>query len=122
MSDSIADTGLNDVSPEETTSDPQPNEVETGNNGQSKLFEILKADAPEDNGQYTDHPLNFDGQESTAKIIRSIEGFTTDLNKAVVLLVVGVVEKYTEMQDQGSQEDQEDPDLGNELEPQGEEL
>lgn len=118
-SDSIADTSINDVSSPETGSDPQPNQQDVATNGGSSLVEKLLADAPDDDGTYTDHALNFDGKESTAKIIRGAEGFFGNMDKALLLIGIGVVQKFQE-EFGNSEEEQDDEEIGQELEPQGE--
>lgn len=109
MSDSIADTEINEVSDGETGSIPEGNGQDVpGNTGNSWVDKLL-ADAPVDDGSYTSHALNYDGSESTAKIIRGIEGFAGNLDKALVLIAIGLLEKFNENMDSGSQ-DEENPE------------
>lgn len=117
MSDSIADTSLNDVSTSETTSESNPNGQDVVTNEGSSWLDKLLADAPPDDGGYIDHALNFDQTESTAKIIRGIEGFTSDLNKAIVLILIGVVEKYKENMSKDHDESENPESEENQLVP-----
>jgi len=63
----------------------------------SKSFDIMKVlmrpakDEPLDS--YLTHPLNFDKTESTAKIVRGLEGLMGNLNLAIMDIVAGVIEK-----------------------------
>lgn len=116
MSDSIADTDLNEVSTDKTTSDPTPGGQETTENKGGNWFDSLLADAPEDDGGYIDHALNFDKTESTAKIVRGIEGFIGNLDKAIVLILIGLLEKFNENMDTEKNEQDEQDFLGDDLE------
>lgn len=115
MADSITDvkqdveTAVNEGQP---VGNEEVNGVETS---ESKgLTDLLLSDAPQDDGTYESHALNWDQTESTAKIIRGIEGIAGNLNKAVVLIITGVIQKYQEMQEEETDEPQDD--LGDELE------
>jgi len=106
MSDSIADTSMNEVSTGETSSEPQGSGQETVDTTGSSWLDKLMADAPPDDGTYRDHALNYDKSESTAKIIRGFEGFLGNLDKAVVLIGIGVVQKYQEAMTDGEKDDE----------------
>jgi hypothetical protein len=124
MTDSIADTSIEE---EMAQSNPENTDViqgeapEAGSSGTS-WQDILLADAPQDDGTYQSHALNWDNQESTGQIIRGFEGITGNLNKALILIVMGVIQKVSEYQEgDKEQENEENPDLGQELEG-GEEI
>lgn len=124
MSDSIADTVINE---EQAQANPENTDVIQGETSEqvsqgTNWRDILLADAPMDDGTYQSHALNWDNQESTGKIIRGFEGITGNLNKAVILIVMGVIQKVTEYQEGENQEENpEEEDLGAELEG-GEEI
>jgi len=125
MSDSIAETELNSVSTPETESEPKGNGQEVVENKGSSWLEKLLADAPDDDGTYETHALNFDRSESTSKIIRGVEGIAGNLNKAVILIGIGLLEKFNEHmdsedEDQDEQEQPEDQESG--IVPGGAEL
>lgn len=101
MTDSIADTNIGEEKPQVN---PENTDVIQGEAPQaepegSTWRDVLFADAPADDGTYQSHALNWDGEESTAKIIRGSEGILGDLNKAVILILMGVVQKFTEYRD-----------------------
>ena len=55
--------------------------------------------APTGNGsidEYIEHPLNFDGRRSTARILRGLTGICGELNYALVDIGLGVIEKIKE--------------------------
>lgn len=110
MSDSIADTELNSVSTPETESEPKGNGQEVPENTSSSWLDKLLADAPEDDGSYQTHALNFDRSESTSKIIRGVEGIAGNLNKAIILIGIGLLEKFNENMSEGSEEPEENPE------------
>ena len=108
MNDSIADTDLNEVSTPETPEEPTGNGQDVGETGGSSWYQTLFADAPTDNGGYESHALNYDGNESTSKIIRGVEGIAGNLNKSVILIGIGLLEKFNEqMSSESDQEEQE---------------
>lgn len=45
---------------------------------------------------YIEHPLNFDGRRSTARILRGLTGICGELNYALVDIGLGVIEKIKE--------------------------
>ena len=45
---------------------------------------------------YSEHSLNWDGKDSTGKIIRGLEGLFTNLDKAVIDVFAGTVQKIGE--------------------------
>lgn len=58
---------------------------------------ILSADSRDmPISEYSVHPLNFDGKESTGRIIKGFEGILGNLNKAVVDIAIGVIQKVME--------------------------
>ena len=63
-----------------------------------KWLQLLLADSPDKTiAEYGAHPLNFDGSVSMGRIIRGTEGMLGSLNKAVIDIVVGVVQKISEI-------------------------
>lgn len=119
MSDSIANTSIEEemaqANPENT--DVIQGEASAEVSEGTTWRDILLADAPADDAKYQSHALNWDNQESTAKIIRGFEGITGNLNKAVLLIVMGVIQKVTEYQESEKEDkNPESEDLGAELE------
>jgi len=58
---------------------------------------ILEADSsPKPLGEFMNHPLNFDQSSSTARIIKGLEGIVGNLDKAIVDVVIGVIQKVYE--------------------------
>ncbi|MFT4892413.1 MAG: hypothetical protein ACI8Z7_000185 [Candidatus Nanohaloarchaea archaeon] len=100
MTDSIADTSIEEeiaqANPENT--DVIQGEAPEGGSSSTSWRDILLADAPQDDGTYQSHALNWDNEESTGKIIRGFEGITGNLNKALILIGMGVIQKVTEYQ------------------------
>jgi len=43
--------------------------------------------------EYLNHPLNFDQEISTGRIIRGVEGIIGNLDRAMVDVILGVIEK-----------------------------
>ena len=61
-------------------------------------LKALGSDSPDkDISAYTTHPLNFDGQDSTGRIIRGCEGIIGNLNKSIIDIIVGVTQKVAKM-------------------------
>lgn len=46
--------------------------------------------------EYINHPLNFDGRQSTARILRGCTGLCGQLDYALVDIALGVIEKIKE--------------------------
>ena len=46
--------------------------------------------------EYLNHPLNFDGKSSTARILRGATGLCGQLDYAVIDIALGVIEKIKE--------------------------
>lgn len=46
--------------------------------------------------EYIDHPLNFDGEKSTARILRGLTGIAGELDYAIIDIGLGVIEKIKE--------------------------
>jgi len=46
---------------------------------------------------YRGHPLNFDGKDSTSRIIRGGEGILGNLNKAMIDIIIGAIQKAKEI-------------------------
>jgi|SaaInl7_200m_RNA_FD_contig_71_924158_length_994_multi_4_in_0_out_0_2 hypothetical protein len=62
--------------------------------GLSNWQRIIQATSPPKSIEsYADHPLNFDSTPSTGRIIRGSEGIIGDLDKAVVDIIIGLIEK-----------------------------
>ena len=61
-------------------------------------WKALSSDSPnKEIGEYLAHPLNFDNTQSTGRIIRGLEGIIGNLNKSVVDIAVGVMQKVAKM-------------------------
>lgn len=81
---------------------PVSNEVITTpaqDDGAIDLLEILKK--PTGEGDITDpiymqHPFNYDGKKSTARILRGLTGMLGNINFAVADIILGVIEKWQE--------------------------
>jgi len=57
---------------------------------------IIWADSPKkDLTSYSGHPMNYDNSNSTARIIRGMEGIAGSLDKAVIDILVGIIEKVS---------------------------
>lgn len=46
--------------------------------------------------EYMEHPLNFNGQEGTAQIIRGITGFTDNIRLAILDIIFGAFKLITQ--------------------------
>ena len=80
----------------------EPTTSETLKEPESILVKIITAESPDKNViDYEAHPLNFDRQESTGRIIRGLEGITGNLDRAVVDIMVGVFQKVMEILGKG---------------------
>lgn len=96
MAESIEDEDLEDI---DMGSSESGNSENQDLSGSSDSFSVLKdiigsKPPPKPLESYQDHPLNFDGTDSSGRIIKGMEGILTDLNKAVLLVIMGLVEKY----------------------------
>jgi len=59
---------------------------------------IIKADSPDKPlSDYRNHALNWDGKESTSRIIKGFEGIIGNLDKAVVDVAIGTIQKIMEL-------------------------
>lgn len=119
MPDSIADTSIGEEQAQSNAGEPDviQGEAPAEETGGTSWMDILLADAEPDDGTYESHALNWDRTESTAKIIRGAEGMLGNLNKAIILILIGVVQKVTEYQEgEDEPEEPEAEDLGQELE------
>jgi len=58
---------------------------------------ILEADSsPKPISEYMNHPLNFDNSVSTGRIIKGLEGIVGNLDKAIVDVAIGIIQKVYE--------------------------
>jgi len=58
---------------------------------------IIEADSsPKPISEYINHPLNFDQSISTARIIKGLEGIVGNLDKAIVDVAIGIIQKVYE--------------------------
>ena len=81
--------------------DEEPEEREAGEAKEKpELPNFLKAlwsDSPDkDLDEYINHTLNWDKKESTGRIIRGTEGIIGELNKSIVDIGIGVIQKVIE--------------------------
>lgn len=61
-------------------------------------WKALSSDSPnKEIGEYMAHPLNFDSTPSTGRIIRGLEGIIGNLNKSMVDIAVGMMQKIAKM-------------------------
>ena len=57
-------------------------------------MKIIAAESPNKQiPEYYTHPLNFDQSESTWRIIRGLEGIMGNLDRAIIDVVLGIVQK-----------------------------
>lgn len=113
MTDSIADTSedLNEVEADleglQSLPGGNPNGQDVGENG-ADLVDFLKSKSPEKKlEQYQGHTLDFDGSESTRRLIRGLEGLLGATNYALADLVIGVAQKISGLQGSGKNESDE---------------
>lgn len=104
MAEALEDEDLEDLGSQELSGDSNGS---SDSNASGQMFENLKRiigaePPPKPVEEYKDHALNFDGSKSTGKIIKGMEGLLTNLDKAIIVLVIGLVEKYTEKQGEDS--------------------
>jgi len=60
------------------------------------ILKILLADSADKKLEdYTDHPLNYDHSDSTGRILRGVEGMIGNLDKALVDIIAGCVQKLS---------------------------
>jgi len=70
---------------------------------------IIWADSPEKAlEEYKTHALNYDGKESTSRIIKGFEGVFGNLNKAIIDLGIGLGQKLNEWVSSRPKKDAED--------------
>ena len=68
-------------------------------------MKILTAESPKKEvNEYLNHPLNFDQDKSTGKIIRGAEGIIGNLDRAIIDILIGVIEKLFKMFESKSRE------------------
>jgi len=82
----------------EANADQNPERMET--NSPSGLLEWLLS--PTGDGELSDyltHPLNWDGTDATARIVRGITGLCGNLRLALVDIAVGILQKMWRKQD-----------------------
>jgi len=61
-------------------------------------LKIINAESPDKKiPEYTTHPLNYDHKQSTGRIIRGLEGMIGNLDRALVDMIMGVVQKVLEI-------------------------
>lgn len=65
--------------------------------GTSFIEKLLTSDSsPKSVESFKTHALNWDGKESTARIIKGLEGLLGNLDKAVIDLLMGTIQKTRE--------------------------
>lgn len=111
MSDSIADTAEESEMTEvdfdglEQGSNPTPDGQEVGQNG-NNLVDFLKSKSPQKELEdYQGHTLDFDGSESTRRLIRGIEGLLGEANYAIADLVIGFAQKLSDLGSPGEEDE-----------------
>ena len=89
---------LEDMIKEEgSKTDNKDGKKNTSSDG-SLMGKIWNAKSPDKKvSEYGNHALNFDGKESTGKIIRGTEGLVGSLDRAIVEVVVGTIQKIVEV-------------------------
>lgn len=98
MAEALEDEDLEDLGSESLGGETEGSSDSSGS-GQafSSLKRILGAEPPPKPVEsYKDHALNFSGKESIAKILRGMEGIAGNLNRAVILIALGLIELYQE--------------------------
>lgn len=58
---------------------------------------------------YIDHPLNWDNEKSTARIIRGCTGICGELNRALIDIAFGIIEKIQEKKEKKVNENVDRP-------------
>lgn len=98
MGEALDETDLEDMASQTLEdSNGETQELNDEDSSFSVLKDIISSEPPaKPLESYQEHPLNFDGSESSGRIIKGMEGILTDLNKAVLLVVMGLVQKYQE--------------------------
>jgi len=77
--------------------DTSPGGEEPGEND-NDLTDFLKSKSPHKNlEEYQGHTLDFDGNESTRRLIRGIEGLVGEANYAVADIIIGFAQKITDL-------------------------
>lgn len=79
------------------TAPPDPEEAAGGYRFEMPDLSFLAAPTGEGSiDNYIEHPLNFDGRKSTARILRGCTGLFGSLDYALVDITLGVIEKIKE--------------------------
>lgn len=110
------DTGIGEETQdlENTSEQVETKEVEDSS---KSITDVILAKSPEHSlDHYQDHPVDFDGEESTWRILRGLEGMLGSLNYALVDIAIGSYQKLTELGG-GSEEDTETstPEIGEQV-------
>ena len=72
------------------------------------LKKLWDAESPKKTiSSYSEHTLNWDGADSTGKIIRGLEGIFTNLDRAVIDVVAGTIQKIAELFQRTNKEDEQ---------------
>lgn len=98
MAEALEDEDLEDLGAESLGGE---SEGSSDSSGSGEAFSFLKRilgaePPPKPVESYKDHALNFTGKESIAKILRGMEGIAGNLNRAVILIALGLIELYQE--------------------------
>ena len=96
MSDKDKDKGK--VTIESLAEEEQEDKPKDTTKGKSVLEWLAKTPSPSKSvDSYQSHPLNYDGDESTSRIIRGASGLLGNLDKASVDILVGVFKKMARL-------------------------
>lgn len=111
MTDSITDTAETmdeveaDVEALQDLPGGDPNGEDMGGNTHD-LVDFLKSKSPaKDLPEYEGHPLDFDGSDSTRRLIRGIEGLLGSTDYALADVVIGIAQKISGIAQEGSSEE-----------------
>ncbi len=89
---------LEDMIKEEGSKTDDKDKKKETSSGDGLLGKIWNAKSPDKKvSEYGNHALNFDGKDSTGKIIRGTEGLVGSLDRAIVEVVVGTIQKIVEV-------------------------
>lgn len=86
---------IEDLIDDEKDADEKSEESKSGTT--IDLKKIFWADSPDKPlSDYRTHALNWDGKDSTGRIVKGTEGMLGSLDKAIIDLLVGCVQKVNE--------------------------
>lgn len=91
----MSEKKIEDLIDDEKDADDKKEESKSGTT--IDLGKIFGADSPDKKvSEYRNHALNWDGKDSTGRIIRGTEGMLGGLDKAILDVIVGCIQKVNE--------------------------